>query len=65
MTFTTTSTPTFRVYWINFQYYSSESFVSVDEALAYIKAKGFEGRVDGAEGEIIASWSVFGGTRYW
>ena len=65
MTFTTTSTPTFRVYWINHQYYSSESFASVDEALTYIKAKGFEGRVDGADGRIIASWSVFRGAQYW
>jgi len=53
----------FKVFWTNFGYYSQEEFSTLDSALDYIKSKCFEGAVH-QNGEVLAAWSVFGGTRH-
>ena len=55
----------FRVYWTNHFYFSSETFDSVEAALVYVKDKYFEAQVYNGADELVATWSVFGGTRYY
>lgn len=52
----------YRIFWTNMGYYSQEEFTSLADAIAYGKSKCFEFTVHHA-GEILASWTVFGGTR--
>jgi len=57
---------TFKVIWYNLGYGPQTTFYSVEDALAFIKCKGFEGAVwETIEGEqrLISSWSPIGGTR--
>jgi hypothetical protein len=58
----------FKIFFINFGYYSQEDFSDLESAISYGKSKGFEFSVweffNDATGLMCASWSVFGGTRY-
>lgn len=54
----------FRVYLTNFGWFANNGhgFDTLDQAVAYGKAKGFEFAIyQGAD--VIGSWSVFGGYR--
>jgi hypothetical protein len=53
----------FRVYYINFDYYSQEEFESIEDAVAYGKTKCFEFRVDDPSGNPVCAWSPIGGLR--
>jgi hypothetical protein len=64
----------FSVYFINFQYFMQDSFETLEAAVARGKKAGFEFTVythtgDNAyhakDAEVVASWSTFGGTRYY
>ena len=44
-------------------YFSQEEFTTLADALAYGKSKCFEFTVHQGS-DMLASWSVFGGTRY-
>lgn len=57
----------FSIYFVNFQYYSSETFNTVDDAIDYGKEKGFDFRVDyQADGKSmpVAAWSIIRGLRW-
>lgn len=54
----------FKVYFINFLYYSQDTGATLDEALAIGKKAGFEFRVE-HQGEMVAFWSPISGTRYY
>ena len=53
----------YRIYYINFDYYSAEEFTSFGAALDYGKSKSFEFRIDAEDGTPLASWSPIGGFR--
>ncbi len=53
----------FKIFWTNMGYYSQEEFTTLDAAISYGKSKCFEFSVHQA-GEVLAAWSVFGGTRH-
>lgn len=60
----------FRVFWINSGYFSQESFADIESAISYGKSKGFEFTVweylpNEFDSILVASWSIFGGTRYY
>lgn len=53
----------YKIYYINFDYYSQEEFISFGAALAYGKSKSFEFRIDAKDGTPLASYSPIGGFR--
>ena len=56
----------FFVYWTNMGYASSESFATLEAAVAYARSKCFEATIlkGGVQtGDIVASWSPIGGLR--
>lgn len=52
----------YRVYYTNHMYYAQDEFATVEAALSYGKARGFEFSIHGPSG-IVGVWSVFGGYR--
>lgn len=54
----------YRVYLTNFGWYSGEH-ATLEAAIEAGKDGGFDFRVDSANGEPVASWSVIGGLRYY
>jgi hypothetical protein len=54
----------YKIYFINFQYYSNKTADSLAEAIKIGKEAGFEFAVH-FNNEIVAAWSVFGGTQYY
>jgi hypothetical protein len=54
----------FKVYFINFWYYSDQTGATLDEALAIGKKAGFEFAVHHND-QVVAAWSPIGGTRYY
>lgn len=67
MTATATATKKrhpYRVYFINHDYFMQQDFISLADALAAGKSKGFDFAVY-HDGELLAAWSIIGGTRYY
>jgi hypothetical protein len=58
-------TKTYQVYWMNFGYFSGETFKNALDAIAYIKSKGFEGAVWDENNDLVATHTIFGGTRWY
>ena len=54
----------YSIYYTNFAYGTGPEFETVEAALAYGKSKGFEFSVHSDHGQIVASWTVFGGTTF-
>lgn len=52
----------FKIWFVNFQYYSSETFDTLIDAVVYGKYQGFEFRVDRNDKPVYA-WSPIGGGR--
>lgn len=77
MNTTTTTAEAFHVYWTNFQYFAHENpHATIDAALQYGRSKCFDFQVFRAATdanpyrepgafELVAAWSVIGGTRYY
>lgn len=56
----------YRVFFTNFAYFAQTEFTSAHNALAYAKEKGFDASIhESVSGNIIASWSMFGGTKFY
>lgn len=53
---------TFRVRFTNFDYFSQETFATLDAALVYAKSKCFDVGIYNGE-KLVASWSYIGGFR--
>lgn len=53
----------YSIYWINFNYYSAETFTDLDRAIEHAKSKGFEFRIDRGN-QPVCSWLQFRGLRY-
>ena len=53
----------YRLYFINADYFSAETFENVEAALGYGANKGFECNVQDEDG-VVASWTRFGGVRW-
>ena len=52
----------FRIFYTNFCYFASETFGTLDMAIAYGKSKGFEFNVS-QNGHIVYTWSPITGGR--
>lgn len=53
----------YSVYFTNHFAHAAETFPTVDAAVAFGKARGFEFSVQEVGGNVVAAWSVFGGLR--
>lgn len=54
----------YRVFWINFGYYSQDEFTTLDAAIAHGKSKCFEFQVThDCDESVFVSWSPIGGLR--
>ena len=53
----------YKIYWTNFDYYSSYEFVSFGACLRHGQKRGMEFRIDSENGTPLASWSPIGGFR--
>jgi hypothetical protein len=58
-----TTTTGFTVFFTNFGYTKDGVFPTVDAALEAAKGAGFEASIRNSDGDVVASWSVFGGVR--
>jgi hypothetical protein len=59
-----TSNNEYRVFWTNHGYFSSDTFVTLADAVAYGKSKCFEFSVFDRD-TMHVSWSPIGGLRTW
>ena len=50
------------VYWTNHGYYSSETFATIPEAVAYARSKGPSASFS-RDGQFLGSWDAIGGVR--
>jgi len=63
----------YRCFLTNLGYYLEGAFDSLQKAIDHGKTKGFEFTVYKSfvwdlfpeDAEVVASWTVFGGTKYW
>ena len=53
----------YRVFFVNFGYFSQNESASFEEACLIAKRAGFEAAIYNPAGEVCATWSVFGGVR--
>jgi hypothetical protein len=53
----------YRVFWINFGWFSQDQFNTFEEAVAYGKSKAMEFNVYDPLNSIVASWTTFGGLK--
>jgi hypothetical protein len=53
----------YKIWLVNFGWYSSETFSDLSKAIEYGISKCFEFRVDQGS-KYICSWTFFGGVRY-
>ena len=53
----------FKVFFINFGYYTDRTFNTVEEALAYCKDTSFETRISTRDGDIIGTYSPISGFK--
>ena len=59
----------FAIYYINHLYYAQKKFGSINAAIEYGKAKGFDFRVDqvhqnGKIIQMVCSWSIIRGLQH-
>ena len=50
----------YKIYFVNFEYYSPATFETLDAAKVYCRAKSFESRID-LNGSPIMTWSPVSG----
>ena len=55
----------YRIFWLNFDYFSASVFDSVEEAIQFAKSRCFEALIVTPEGSSVAVWSPIGGTKYY
>lgn len=54
----------FRVFFVNFGYYSQNEGRTLEEAREICRRAGFQARVD-RDGETVATWCPLAGWRLW
>jgi hypothetical protein len=54
-----------RVFFVNFGYFSANEGKSVEEAVKIARRAGFDAQIYSPSEQIVATYDVIGGLRWW